>query len=83
MLRREDHLGGLVVEGAMVADAVGAAGALEARAFEPVEQPEPAAEAVGADLRLGVLGRLLGVLDDERLERRAQEARADRRRRRC
>ena len=55
---REDHLGGLVVKCLVVADAVGAAGALEARPLEPVEQAQPAAEAVGADPGLGVLGRL-------------------------
>ncbi len=46
---REDHLGGLAIEGLVVADAVGAAGALEARPLEPFEQAQPAAEAVGAD----------------------------------
>ena len=70
-------LRGLAVQGAMVADAVDAADALEAGALEPVEQAEPAAEAVGGDLGLGVLGRLLGVLDHERLDGRPQEAGAD------
>ena len=76
-MRREDHLGGLAVKGLVVADAVAAAGALEARPFDPFEQAQPAAEAVGGDPGLRVLGRLLRVLDHERLDRRSQKTRAD------
>ena len=72
-MRRKDHLAGLTVKGLVVADAVAAAGALEARSLDALEQSQPASEAVGRDSGLGVLGRLLWVLDDERLDGRPRK----------
>ncbi len=76
-VRRKDHPGGLAVKRFVVADPVAAPGALEARPLDPLEQAQPAAEAVGPDPGLRVLGRLLCVLDHERLDRRSEKARAD------
>ena len=73
-VRRKDHPGGLAVECLVVADPVAAAGALEAGPLDPLEQAQPAAEAVGPDLGLRVFGRLLRVLDDERLDGRPRES---------
>ena len=66
-------LAGLAVECLVVADPVAASGALEARPLDALEQAQPAAEAVGPDSGLRVLGRLLRVLDDERLDGRSRE----------
>ena len=43
----------------------------------PLKQSQPAAEAIGRDFGLGIFGRLVRVLDDERLDRCSEEARTD------
>ena len=63
----------------MIAHPVIAARLTETGRFQVVEQPEPAFETVGVNLRLGVVGRPFRVLNHEWLERGAQESRTDRR----